>query len=135
MVKRRKRLGAVEQHRQMRYLRESQAQLIREIYPDVERIVIDLSFRDFDEKCNPSPSQLIFTPKSKAFFEIECPFWECILGGFDFSSDIRRCIESKSNSISGQATCQGWQDQERINKHRCLLRANFTISVNYASSV
>jgi len=135
MVKRRKRSDAVEQHIQSRYFRGSKAQLIRKVYPDVERIVIDLSFQDFDEKCNPSPKQLIFTPESKAFFEIECPFLECVLGGFDFSSDVRRCIESKTNSISGESKCHGWQDRERINKHRCLLKAHFTISVNYASSV
>lgn len=135
MAKRRKRSDILEQHSQSRYFRESKTHLIREVYPNVERIVINLSFQDFDEKCNPSPKQLVFTPESKAFFEIECPFWECVLGGFAFSLHVRQCIESKTNSISGESKCSGWQDQERINKNRCLLKANFTISVSYANSV
>jgi hypothetical protein len=131
MARRKKRLDAIERHKEQRYAREYQAQPIDKVFPGVNGIRIDITFRDYDEKCHPEPKQLTYVPQSKAFFEIECPFYECVLGGFNFSIDVKKCVENKRSMIKGESICQGWQDEERIHRYRCRLKAEYTISVDY----
>jgi len=131
MARRKKRLGVTERHKELRYAREHQAQPIEKVFPEVDHIRIDITFQDYDEDCHPSPQQISFIPQSKAFFEIDCPFYECVMGGFDFSNNVNRCVEKKRTTIEGESTCQGWQDLERLNKNGCFLKAKYTISVDY----
>jgi hypothetical protein len=120
-----------EAHIQRRHQRNQLAERICEDMPNVERIVIDLEFKDSDMTCDPSPESLTFGPESKATFEIGCPFHECIMGGFDFGSAIRACVDATQSESKGEITCDGWQDRERYQKHQCMLKANYTITVEY----
>ncbi len=122
---------AVDMHTQRRYERQSSAGKVALQFPNVSQITIKAAFIDFDERTNPEPQTLLFFPESKAFFEIECPFRECVMGGFDLSIEVKNCIASKSAIYNEEKTCSGWQDRERINKHSCRLKAIFKIEVEY----
>lgn len=104
---------------------------MREAFPTVGTVRIDLTFEDFDqrEKIPARPGALRFTPEDKAFFELKCPFRECVEGGFDFESAVREAIRTGQAAATDSKTCEGWQDQERIGKYRCLLKVRYEIHV------
>ncbi|MCK4913426.1 MAG: hypothetical protein KAS69_02370 [Planctomycetes bacterium] len=120
-----------EQQKQRYWDGYRRAPLLKEKYPKVTNISVEMSFKDNDERSNPKPQQVEFSQESKAFFKIECPCHECVSGGFDFSSAINELVTSHLDKLDGTITCQGWQDKERINKHRCFLKLNYTIFARY----
>lgn len=62
----------------------------------------------------------IFLCKEGGFL-IPCPMCECVNGGFDIKG-----VDSMEQGQSKTFICQGWQDRERINKHRCLCELYLT---------
>ncbi len=120
-----------ERQKQIRNQEYWQSHPLREKYPEVTGLVIKMSFKDYDERSNPKPRQVEFSQESKAFFKIDCPYRECVSGGFDFSSAIDELVTSHLDKLDGTITCQGWQDKERIGKHRCFLELSYTIFAKY----
>ena len=59
----------------------------------------------------------VVTLKKDELF-IKCPMRECVGGGFDLRSQFN--TSELDIGCSDSSVCQGWQDKERINKHRCL---------------
>ncbi len=134
MTRRRKRPDEVEMHEQGRRVRQSHAPKIEDKFPGVNSIRINLTFEDFDRDCDPKPQELNFFPESTAFFEHKCPFRECVMGGFDFSATMNQCIRARQSEVEGELKCQGWQDRERINHSRCLLKARHGIHFEYSDA-
>ena len=124
----RRRKGVYKQQRESRDYNYLNSPLIHELYPGIESIRMHLEFSDMDMQGNPEPADFTYEPNSKAHFERPCPYRECINGGFDLSQGISHAVRS-NQEITGELTCQGWQDSERINKHRCLLKCEYRISV------
>lgn len=56
---------------------------------------------------------------------IECPMRECVDGGFNLG--IQRNGSGLEIGCSGSIVCQGWEDKQRINKHRCLCELHYEI--------
>ncbi len=130
---RKKRPDAAEAHELRRYERESYAQTIAAEYPGVRSIRIAVRFKDADGQCDPEPQTRTYSPGMKAFFEIRCPFRECVLGGFDFGGAVAVAVRQRQSKASGEAACSGWQDRERINKHACMLKASYEIDITYGA--
>jgi hypothetical protein len=107
---------------------------IRDVFPCVKVVRIDLTFKHPDGFGDPKPMRLMFGPEQKAFFRIDCLFWECVRGGFDLGSAVRDAVRAQATSARGEQTCQGWQDPERIGKHRCWLVARYEIQIKYGST-
>jgi hypothetical protein len=103
---------------------------LSEWYPGIAQVKISIEFDSSECFCVLEPQQLDFRASDRAYFQVRCPLRECVSGGFDFSRSVREAIESESGSASGRIICQGWQDRERINQNRCLLTANFNISIS-----
>ena len=120
-----------EQQRQRYWEGYNRSPLLKEKYPEVTDLMVEMSFKDPDGECNPEPRQVKFSQESKAFFKIECPYRECVSGGFDFSSDIDKLVTSRLDKLDGTITCPGWQDKERINKNHCFLKLDYIISAKY----
>jgi len=122
--------------RQKRRFREAynRAPLIRDRFPGLNSLVINMNFKNPDWGGDPSPREQTFNRDSKAFFNFECPHRECVSGGFDISGDVSRLVASGGNETSGTITCQGWQDKERIGKHRCSLEMNYKIIASYGNN-
>ncbi len=131
MARKRKHPDAVDMHEQQRLVRENQSPTIQDEFPEVTHIRIDLKFEDFDERKGPEPSQLNYSPQSRAFFELRCPYRECVMGGFDFSAPVRQAVRDRLPNRKGTEECQGWQDRERIRKHGCYLKAHYEVHIQY----
>lgn len=133
MTAKRKRPDVYQAHANLRYEREKLSRPIGEIFSEVKNIRIELTFKDEDMQCDPNPRELNYTPTNNAFFELPCPFRECVRGGFDFSGEIHAMIHSHETGTKGYKLCGGWQDAERIGKNKCLLRANYKIHIAYVA--
>lgn len=122
-----------EQQEQRRWQAYSKAPLMKDKFPTLASLSIDMTFQEPDWGKNPEPRNQSFGPESKAFFDMECPYVECISGGFDLSSAVSKLVDSGDTELPGTITCQGWQDIERIKKHRCLLKMEYKITAIYAN--
>ncbi len=131
MRRTRKQPDAVEMHERERSARENHSFSIIDMFPGVTSIRIDLTFEDFDEKEGPKPCQLKFSPRSRAFFELRCPYRECVMGGFNFSAAVRQAVDKQSSDVKGTKQCPGWQDRERVHKNGCYLKAHYEVHVEY----
>ena len=135
MARKRKHPDAVEMHEQQRSVREYQSPMIKDEFSEVAHIRISLTFKDFDERKGPVPRELNYSPESRAFFELKCPYWECVMGGFNFSAPVREAVRARLACPKGTERCPGWQDRERINKHGCYLKAHYEIHIQYRGAV
>lgn len=105
---------------------------IRNQYPQVKEIVFDFTFEDFDAQVGPSRQKLKWGPEHPAFFQFDCPYHECVNGGFNLHPEIVALIAGKKPDCAGELRCQGWQDRERVGKHHCYCKLIYKISVTYA---
>lgn len=113
------------------YLLEQASGLIKERYPQVDKIVFKFHYHDSDGLAEDSEETFNRNPESYAYFEFECPYRECIDGGFDLSKEVTEMLKSKKEEIDGEKICMGWQDRERVNKHRCWCELTFEIKATY----
>ena len=131
---RRKKPDIYERQKQRYWEAYHRAPLLKEEFPQLSSLVIEMAFEEPDWGSNPSPRRERFGPDSRAFFEMTCPHVECISGGFDLSTAVSKLVASGKTESSGFLTCQGWQDRERINKYRCLLKMEYKIIAAYADN-
>ena len=130
----RKKPDIYEREKQMRLDAYFRSPSLKEKYPQVIELMVEMNFKDYDGGSAPEPKQEKYSLESKAFFKIDCPYRECISGGFDLSLAIDKLVTSHLDKLDGTITCQGWQDKERINKNRCFLQLNYTITAKYENS-
>lgn len=104
---------------------------IKDSYPEVKELIFEFYFEDPDKLAKPSNKKFNREKEGSALFEFDCPYWECVGGGFDLSQPISNMIKYKNNECNGQIFCQGWQDRERINKYHCLCQLTYKITAKY----
>jgi len=104
---------------------------LAERYPAVASIRINVQFStDSLIHGTPQPKELNFRPDEKAYFHLQCPWKnQCVHGGFDFSEGVQQALKSSTNAAEGRLLCEGWEDQERIGRHRCMLEALYRVTV------
>jgi len=117
-----------KQHRREAYHR---APHIKDRYPQLASLTLDMSFKEPGWGGDPPPQQRAYGPDNKAFFEMECPHRECVAGGFDLSAAVSEVVTNGETRAAGKLVCQGWQDREHINKDQCHLQMNYRITATY----
>ena len=124
----------VEQHKLQRLIRAESAPAFRDRFPRVASLVIEMSFKESEWGTTSALKRRSYDSTSKAFFEEECLYHECIEGGFDLSEPVSDLINSGNQSSSSFLICQGWRDEARVDRHMCLLTMKYTIKVTYSRS-
>jgi len=119
---------------QQRHSHWQKSPAIRNVFPGVEAVRINLTFDDLEKIGNPQPKQLTFGPEQKAFFHIACPFRECVRGGFDLGPEVLDVVRAQATLARGEQVCQGWENPERFGEHRCWLRARYEIQIKYGNT-
>lgn len=127
----RKRQDIYERQSQRRINNYMTSKLMGESHPDIEHITINLFYKDHDGFKAPEPKTMDYFKNSHAHFDLDCPYRECIGGGFNLTSQINSMISERQTELTDSMTCQGWQDLERINKFHCLLEVQFKIAIQY----
>mgnify|MGYP000882769240 CR=1 FL=1 len=112
------------------YYEQSVSGTIRENFNNVESIELNLHFK-YDEIDTHNKKTL--NGNDKSFFKLKCVNKDCIHGGFNLTGEIYEAIRTKSSSMSGHMTCDGWQDYERFQarNHHCLCELQYEVAIKY----
>jgi len=104
---------------------------IKDWYPQVKTLTFELNYRDPDGLAQPSSETYTRGPEHSAFLKIQCPYRECINGGYDLTELISDMLNNNKLECHGKVSCQGWQDRNRIGKYRCLCELTYKITATY----
>lgn len=104
---------------------------IKDRYPNVKSITLDMNYSDPDGFAMPHKRSIVMNNEDYAYFKFDCPYRECVNGGHDLNSVVSEMLKNNQEEIAGSLSCQGWQDEERINQHRCLCLLQYKIIIEY----
>jgi hypothetical protein len=122
----------LSQHKEwLRQEKRKELGSIAGLSPTVKSVKMTLSFSDPDGFLSPHQETCERGPESSAFFWIACYSHECVDGGFDLTTEFKQAVEEKRTEVSGSRVCDGWQDRERIGKHRCYCHLDYKIECTY----
>ncbi len=111
----------------------AEAHSVRERFPSVEQLVLDMAFTDLTGIGRYSPQMRSFSASAKAFFAIACPRTLCLDGGFDLDSMILAMLATDRTMSSGTLECRGWVHPARPDNARCLLQMRYRLQARYAA--
>jgi hypothetical protein len=111
----------------------AEAHSVRERFPEVEQLVLDMAFTDLKGIGRYSPQMRSFSASAKAFFAIACPRTLCLDGGFDLDSTILAMLASDRIMSIGTLECRGWVDPARPENARCLLQMRYQLQARYVA--
>lgn len=106
---------------------------IRDRYPEVGKIAVNLSSRAPFEKTEPTIRGFSMGPDANADFTFRCKNTECVKGGFELTEEIQKMVESFETHRTGRRVCQGWDGKANIGHQRCYYELNFVINIGYGS--
>jgi len=104
---------------------------VRERFPRVEQLVLDMAFSDPKAIGRYSAQMRSFSAPAKAFFAFACPRTLCVHGGFDLDPLIVTLLNSHRTSVSGILKCHGWVHPEHTESARCLLQMHYQLQAVY----
>jgi hypothetical protein len=105
--------------------------LVREEYPRVEHVTMELKFTDPAGIGHHSQQTHTFAAGARAYFMVSCPFSTCVEGGFDLSGAVADMISHQSELMTGRMVCQGWHDRNHPEARRCNLELQYKITASY----
>jgi hypothetical protein len=115
-----------------RWLRAyTDAQSMRERFPEVERLVLDMTFVDPSGAGRYSAQMRGLAASAKAFFALACPRTLCLDGGFDLDPLIVTLIRGHRAESNGVIKCGGWVHPTRTDNARCLLQMHYRLEAVY----
>jgi hypothetical protein len=126
-----KQAGAYKQQRENRRRAYVDTPSLRQEFPRVEQLVVQLSFVDPKGFAKHSPQMHTYSPAAKAFFAVACPSSMCLHGGFDLGPAIAQMLSGSVETVTGTATCPGWRGPTRSDADRCLIEMRYRLSVSY----
>jgi hypothetical protein len=122
--------GSVYELHRQRWLRDrAAAQTLRSAFPGVERIRVDLTFRD-TAAATPGAQSHAVHPGARAFFEFLCPHADCD-GTFDLSAAVSSVMRDASLQAAGTLDCKGMRPRPGLMKGPCGVSVRYTIAAQY----
>ena len=109
----------------------AEATQLHERFPDVEQVVLDLSFTDLSKIGTYSSQLRTISAPAKAFFAVACPRTLCLDGGFDLDDIVSAMLRAGAATSTGTLECGGWVDPSRTDHTRCRLQMQFLVQVRY----
>ena len=104
---------------------------MRERFPKLEHLVLDMTFTDLTGFGTYSPQKRTLSASAKAFFAFPCPRTLCLDGGFDLDSIILAMLDADRLTSTGMLRCHGWVDPRRTENARCLLQLRYRLQARY----
>ena len=105
---------------------------LREEFPRIERLILQLTFVDPSGMSSYSPQLHTFAPAATAFFDIPCPSSVCMGGGFALGSVVWNLSTRAGQEVTGRLECQGRDSTDERDPHYCLVGLNYRLTVSYA---
>lgn len=107
------------------------APTVRERFPKVEQLVLDIGFVDPKHIGIYSAQMRGFSASAKAFFAIACPRTLCLDGGFDLDSVVAKMLCGRATTSIGSLECQGWICPTHADSARCRLQITYRLHVHF----
>ena len=98
---------------------------LRSAFPGVERIRVDLTFRD-TAAAPPGAQSHVVHPAARAFFEFLCPHADCD-GTFDLTAAVDMVMTDASSRVDGTLDCKGMRPRPGLTKGPCGVSVRYTI--------
>ncbi len=122
-----------EQRRNAMQTDRARSPALRETFPKIEMIRIDLNFKDGSPH-TPSPQQHTLYPAARAFFRFSCPCVDCD-GDFDLTplvttlvNDSTRAKRNGERGSAGALRCEGVRFRDKENSRPCPMELKFQLS-------
>jgi hypothetical protein len=120
--------GALETRQGRRQHDFVRASLMRQLFPEVAELRIEIEFDD-GSAWVPSPQSFSYFPAARGFFRFACPCHACN-GEFDLTSSVSTLARARSvkpRSTRLEVTCEGQRARENESVG-CAMRARVSIS-------
>jgi hypothetical protein len=129
----RKSVSISEQRRNRLQSDRARAQALRDSFPHVGTVRIELRFDDRSENA-PSPQLHTLYPSARAFFRFACPCAECD-GDFDLAPAVTALLNEAGRSrrpadrtARGQLQCQGIRSRDRASSRPCPIELSYQLT-------
>jgi hypothetical protein len=126
-----KQIDTFKRQRDVRRRAYAETLKLRERFPCVEEVVLELNFADSRRLGTYSAQMHSFFPGAKAFFEIACPRTLCVDGGFDLDTIVEAMLSNMRTTSIGTLECHGWLDPLHTASARCLLKMRYRLQARY----
>jgi hypothetical protein len=117
--------SAYELHRQQWLRDRAAARTLHSTFPGVERIRVDLIFRD-TAALAPGAQSHALHPGARAFFEFLCPHADCD-GTFDLTAAVHSAMTDASSHADGTLDCKGVRPRPGLTKGPCGVSVRYTV--------
>ncbi len=104
---------------------------IRERFPGVKHLAINLTIRAPFQEMEPTLNNRSLGPDSVAFFHFRCKNPDCKQGGFDLTKDLEQAIAQRQQSAAGRQVCQGFRTGNNMNHQACHFELNYKVNISY----
>ena len=106
----------------------AEAPSLRDRFPHIERLVIELMFDDPMRLGIYSPQMRTIGAPAKAFFAFACPRTLCLGGGFDLDPIVQSLFECDRTESSGTLECRGQLHSSHSDNARCHMKLHYTLA-------
>ncbi len=126
----RKNANSAEQRREQMLSERSGSAALRQAYPHVAELQIELVFSDSTGH-PPSPQRHTLYPAAPAFFRFTCPCADCD-AEFDLTPNVAKLLDGtagrqRAATVSGQMSCEGVRMRDRLGSTACSMQLNFRL--------
>jgi hypothetical protein len=122
--------SVLRQERRERLRRDRAAALaLREVYPAVLRLRLDLVFQGSTLN-NPAPQSHTLHAPARAFFEFPCPYADCD-GHFDLGAAVKAAVGDPMHRAAGELRCSGKRAVRVGDKESCQLLLGYTVTATF----
>jgi hypothetical protein len=105
------------------------AQVLRTLFPGLQHLRIELSFRGPTSSV-PTPQSHMLYPPARAFFEYRCPYSDCD-GQFDLGDAVKAALADAAHRTQGILECSGSRGRDPTSRRPCLLQLIYEVTATY----
>jgi hypothetical protein len=118
------------EERRERLRRDRAAALaLREVYPAVLQLRLDLVFQGSTSNNPAAQSHTLHAP-ARAFFEFPCPYADCD-GHFDLGAAVKTAICDPRRRAAGELRCSGMRAVHVGGKESCQLLLGYNVTATF----
>jgi len=122
------------QERRERLRRDRAAALaLREVYPGVLQLRLDLQFQGSTLN-SPAPQSHTLHAPARAFFEFPCPYADCD-GHFDLGAAVKTAVGDPLRRAAGELRCSGKRPVLVGSKESCQLLVGYLVTATLEGNV
>ena|ERR1035437_5466789 len=116
----RQRIGLRAEYRHQEGERVKASPSLADKFRKLKSLIVNLGY--YDPKGLTPNSQVNYVvnlDNAKSVFRFRCPNEECIRGDFDLTKELASAVAKKRTTVSGELSCQGWQNKAKIDTVHC----------------